>query len=46
MKIEQLKDWSWNVIKDSFKINSSVWWNKKGIHKIEIPTILANYKRL
>jgi hypothetical protein len=41
-----LKDWSWNIIKDSFKINSSVWWNKRWVHKIEIPTILADYKRL
>jgi len=46
MRIEELKDWEWKIIKNSFKINSSVWWNKKWIHRIEIPTILADYKRL
>ena len=46
LKIEQLKDKSWNPIENSLKINSVVYWNQKGIHKVEIPTILADYKRL
>jgi hypothetical protein len=46
IEIQQLKDWAWTFIENSFKINSKVYWNKKGIHKVEIPTILANYKRL
>lgn len=45
IEIKQLKDSSWNIIKDSFKINSVVYWNLKWIHKVEIPTILADYKR-
>jgi len=46
MKIEELKNPDNSSIENSFKINSSVWWNKKWIHKIEIPSILADYKRL
>ena len=46
MRIEQLKDENWNDIKNSFKINSSVQWNKRWLHRIEVPTILADYKRL
>lgn len=46
MEIKQLKDASLNIIQNSFKINSVVYWNQKWIHKVEIPTILADYKRL
>ena len=46
IEIKKLKDWAWNIIKNSFKINSKVYWNIKWIHKVEIPTILADYKRL
>ena len=46
IEIKQLKDSNWTVIKDSLKINSKVYWKQKWTHKIEIPTILADYKRL
>ncbi len=46
IEIQKLKDWAWNVILKSYKINSKVYWNQKWIHKVEIPTILADYKRL
>jgi len=46
IEIKQLKDSSWNDIVDSLKINSKVYWKEKWVHKVEIPTIIANYKRL
>jgi hypothetical protein len=46
IEIQKLEDWDWNEIKNSFKINSKVYWNQKGIHSVEIPSILADYKRL
>ncbi len=46
IEIQQLKDWTWVDIEDSFKINSVVYWNIKWVHKVEIATILADYKRL
>ncbi|MDQ7009396.1 MAG: hypothetical protein Q9M94_03845, partial [Candidatus Gracilibacteria bacterium] len=46
IEIQQLKDSSGVDIENSFKINSVVYWNLKGIHKVEVPTILTDYKRL
>ena len=46
IEIEKITKSEWDEIQDSYKINSVVYWNKKGIHKVEIPTILADYKRL
>jgi len=46
IEISNLKDASGNIIKDTLKITSKVYWNQYWIHKVEIPTILADYKRL
>ena len=46
IEIQKITKPDWTEIQNSFKINSKVYWNKKGIHKVEIPTILADYKRL
>lgn len=46
IEIKKITKPDWTEIEDSYKINSVVYWNKKGIHKVEIPTILADYKRL
>ena len=46
LEIKKITKSDWTEIQDSYKINSVVYWNKKWIHKAEIPTILADYKRL
>lgn len=46
IEIQKITKADGTKIENSFKINSKVYWNKKGIHKVEIPTILADYKRL
>ena len=45
-KIFKKNGWVNTEIENSFKVNSVVYWNQKWIHKVEIPTILADYKRL
>ena len=46
IEIQEITKPDWTKIENSFKINSVIYWNKEGIHKVEIPTILADYKRL
>jgi len=45
LKIEELKDDSWNTIDDTLKLNSKVIWYFKWYHEFEINTILANFNR-
>ena len=45
LKIEKLKDNSWNTIDDTLKLISKVVWYNKWYHEFEINTILANFNR-
>ena len=46
LKIEELKNWAWNIINDTMKVKSKVIWYSKWYHEFEINTILADFNRL
>ncbi len=48
LKFEEAKymDWSEKIIPETYKVTSIVEWKRAGGWKIEIPFILANWKRL
>ncbi len=44
LRFEELKDWDWNVVKNSFKIRSRVIWYNKWYHNTDIDTVLTDWK--